>query len=226
MISKNVILISCDSLYYKDWGIALLTSMQVHVPWINLHCHIVNPARHYRKIPGVTYTIEERTFANEESKIGYLQAARFLAVRDQCHPNDFVMTIDCDSICVTPFSEKNFLQLFTTNETPVLQHPKHKGWLAGLVTFNRSNFRNDFADMLLDVPIDEWKIGRDQVILAQLAVKYNFSPVHRPWMNIGKLRLGTRFLTLKGAQKTSPKYLPGYEKSKAIIDLHIKNKNK
>ena len=224
--NNNVILIGCDSLYYKDWGIALLTSMQVHIPWINLHCHIVNPDKHYQKIAGVTYTTEERTFVNEESKISYLQAARFLAVQKYCNANDFVMTIDCDSICVTPFEEKDFRQLFTTNEIPVLQHPKHKGWLAGLVTFNKSNFRNDFANMLLSIPIDEWKIGRDQVILAQLANNYNFSPVQRPWMNIGKLRLGTRFLTLKGAQKTSPKYLPGYEKSKENINLYIKNKNK
>ena len=104
--NNNVILISCDSLYYKDWGIALLTSMQVHIPWINLHCHIVNPDKHYQKIAGVTYTTEERTFVNEESKISYLQAARFLAVQKYCNADDFVMTIDCDYICVTPFEEK------------------------------------------------------------------------------------------------------------------------
>ena len=37
------ILVGCDQTYYDEWAVPLLKSINKHNPWINLHCHIVNP---------------------------------------------------------------------------------------------------------------------------------------------------------------------------------------
>ena len=57
------ILIGCDTIYYRDWGISLLASIQHYCPWINLHCHIVNPEE-IDELPGVDYTYENIIFPN------------------------------------------------------------------------------------------------------------------------------------------------------------------
>jgi hypothetical protein len=205
------ILIGCDQTYYDDWGVTLLQSIHYYNPWISLNCHIVNP-NNLIKLDYVNYTFEQMSFTNNDSKISYLQAVRFLAADKFFNETQYVLSIDADSICTKEFTEQEFLSLFDT--TTILQHPKDGRWLAGFVTLAPSMFRKEYAELLMSDSVDTWVFGRDQTIMANLAEKYNFTPVSKKWISIGKNGVGSIFLTLKGDQKYSKKYLPLYHQYK------------
>lgn len=208
------ILIGCDQAYYDDWTITLLRSINYHNPWISLHCHIVNP-KNTLELDFVNYTYEEKTFVNNDSKIGYLQAVRFLAADKYFNKNQCVLIIDADSVCTKSFTKEEFLDLFKHNT--ILQHFKEGRWLAGFVAFDQSNIRKEYATLLMSDNVEIWVPGRDQDILAKIADKYKFYPASKKWISIGKNRLGSIFLTLKGDQKYSKKYLPLYQQYKEDI---------
>ena len=203
------ILIGVDQKYYTDWGENLLKSINYHNPWIALHCHIVNP-HDFSPLPFVDYTFENRIFENDDSRIAYLQAVRFLKVADKFLKNEYVITLDADSVCTRAFGEEEFSDLF--KHTTVLKHPKGTKWLACLVSFNSSEFRYDFANELKKEPVSEWKFGRDQHVLKSLNVKYNYHTLDPKWVSIGKNKQDSIFLTLKGEQKETEKYLDWYKK--------------
>jgi lipopolysaccharide biosynthesis glycosyltransferase len=203
------ILVACDHAYYVDWAKHLLKSIHYHAPWVRPHCHIVNP-QEFEKLSYVDYTFESIRFESEDSRIGYLQAVRFLVVADKFNNDELVMTLDADTICTRAFAEQDFSLLFKNPH--VLLHPKDFRWLAGLVTFDQSNFRREFADRLRDNPVSEWKIGQDQKVLAELAETFNFTAVGVPWMAIGKNKEASVFLTLKGKQKDVDKYFDKFLK--------------
>lgn len=202
------VLIGCDSKYYNDWGISLLKSIKYHNPWINLRCHIVNPFNN-NKLDFVTYSEEEILFTNDIAKIAYLQAARFIAA-SKIPLNENLITLDADTICTRSFSQEDFSTLF--QKQYIMQHPKEPRWLAGLVTFSSNNFRYRYAELLNSKPINDWEWGRDQEVMPQLAKEFNFSPVDKKWIAIGKNKSNSVFLTLKGEQKTTDKYLNVYRK--------------
>jgi hypothetical protein len=205
------ILIACDQKYYDDWGKTLLETTFLRNSWLagSLHCHIVNPDENDR-LPYVNYSFETREFASEESRISYLQSARFLAVADKISNEDFFITLDADTICTRDFDECEFQEIF--DNINVLKHRKAGHWLAGFVTFNSVKFAKDYASELLSKPIEEWQIGRDQIILDQLSKRYDFKELSHVWMSYGKSIRESAFFTLKGNQKTSDKYLYLYEK--------------
>lgn len=207
------ILIGVDQSYYNNWGINLLKSINHYNPWVSLHCHIVNPYE-VQELSFVNYTYEKIFFENEDSRIGYLQAVRFLAVADKFSNNDFVITLDADSICTRSFTEEDFSVLF--EHTTVLHHPKSPRWLACLVSFNDGDFRHEYATELRSIPVEEWQFGRDQKVLDDLDKKYQYRPLDQKWLSIGKNKINSVFLTLKGEQKETEKYLKNYKKS--IID--------
>jgi len=106
------ILIGCDQAYYDQWAVLLLSSIQRHNPWIQLHCHIVNPTKD-NKLDNVDITSEQVNFVSDESKISYLQCVRFLAVADKFSKNERVITLDADSICTREMEKlhlKNYLK--------------------------------------------------------------------------------------------------------------------
>ena len=81
------IVVGCDQIYYNDWAVPLLKSIQRHNPWINLHCHIVNPTVE-NSLDNVSITTETREFINDEVKISYLQCVRFLVVARKFKNNE------------------------------------------------------------------------------------------------------------------------------------------
>src|SRR5210317_1926416 len=97
MLRYNV-LIGCDQNYFDQWAVPLLQSINHHNPWLNLHCHIVNPTKE-NTLDSVSITHEKKDFLNNESKISYLQSVRFLAVANKFRKNEHVITLDADSIC-------------------------------------------------------------------------------------------------------------------------------
>lgn len=205
------IVLGCDQYYYNTWAISCIKSIQHHVPWISIHVHIVNPID-IQELPNVSYTYKTIDFKNDGSKVGYLQAARFLAVAENFTNDQLVMTLDCDSICMRSFSVPEFVNVCSV--VSVLEHPKDSRWLAGLVTFGTSEFRKEFAERLNSLDFNKWQFGRDQDILAELSSKYNYSPAGNNWMTIGKNKHNSIFLTLKGEQKITDKYLEIYNKYK------------
>jgi hypothetical protein len=62
------------------------------------------------------------------------------------------------------------------------------------------------------LPSCEWEFGRDQDVLDVLSNLYNYAPVTVPWVAIGKSKSNEVFITLKGSQKTTDKYLSTFLK--------------
>jgi len=203
------ILIGCDQSYYDDWAVTLLKSIQRHNPHIVLHCHIVNPTKH-NVLSSVSITTEDKTFSSVESKISYLQSVRFLAVANKFSKNENVITLDADSICTRAIS-KSELELLFKNQY-VLKHHKDNRWLAGFIAFLDNGFRQEYAAELQSNSVDTWLWGRDQTVLNALAQNYDFCTLSKTWMSIGKIRQHSAFLTLKGEQKVSSRYLENYKK--------------
>ena len=203
------VLIGCDQDYYDKWAVPLLQSIQRHNPWINLHCHIVNPTQD-NTLDGVSITYETKEFASDTVKISYLQSVRFLAVSNKFSKNERVITLDADSICTRKIGKTAIERLF--EKQYVLKHHKENRWLAGFVVFNDNGFRQEYARELNRIPVDNWKWGRDQTVLNQLADDYKFEKLDPLWIAIGKNRNSSAFLTLKGEQKETDKYLNVYRK--------------
>jgi hypothetical protein len=203
------ILVGCDQTYFDKWAIPLLQSIQRHNSWINLHCHIVNPTK-VNTLDSVDITHEHIDFVSDETKISYLQSVRFLAVADKFRKNERVITLDADSICTREIGKTAIERLF--EKQYVLKHHKENRWLAGFVVFNDNGFRQEYARELNRIPVDNWKWGRDQTVLNQLANDYKFEKLDPLWMAIGKNRNSSAFLTLKGEQKETDKYLNVYRK--------------
>jgi hypothetical protein len=201
------IFIACDGVYYDQWGINCLKTIQFHAPWIKLTVHIVNSISK-NELDGVTYYYEDRSFVNESSKIGYYQAVRFLKCYEYFPNNELVMTIDSDTVLMKSFAEKEFEDI--CNVISVQRHQKDIRWMAGLVTYGRDNdFRQRIQQELLTRPIDEWTYGWDQDVLDKLSHEFHFKKLMvGDWMSFGRGR--GIFLTLKGDQKVSEGYLNNY----------------
>ncbi len=203
------ILLACDSSYYDIWAINCIKSIQKFTPWIQVHVVIVNPSDSYQTIPGVTYHEDRVDFPNDTCKISYYQAVRFVKCAELFPNNELVMSIDCDTLCTRSFTENDFYTV--TSSIHVQRHQKNVRWMAGLVTYGvDSNFRNEFREELLKLPLEKWSYGWDQDVLNTLDTKYNYKKlVVGDWMSFGR-GTGT-FLTLKGDQKTSDGYLEIYK---------------
>lgn len=205
------VLLGCDQKYYDDWALPLLRSINNHNPWLRLHCHIVNPTK-TNKLKIANITTETRDFINDEAKISYLQSVRFLVAAQKFNNNENVFTLDADTICTRTIGQGAAIQRLFEKQH-VLKHYKEDRWLAGFVVFNKNGFREEFYKELISTPFDEWKWGRDQTVLNTFKKEFNFEPLDRLWMSIGKIkRVPSAFLTLKGDQKFTAKYLQGYER--------------
>lgn len=203
------ILLGVDQTYYDTWAVPLLKSIQRHNPLLSLHCHIVNPTKE-NNLDNVSITSEYLDFISDESKISYLQSVRFLAVANKFKNNELVFTLDADTICTRKIRNTALQSLFKKQH--VLKHHKDDRWLAGFVTFNDNGFRHEYTSELQSVPIGEWKWGRDQTVLNSFANEFKFEELNTDWIAIGKNRNQSAFLTLKGEQKYTDKYLNGYKK--------------
>lgn len=200
--------VACDQLYYQDWCITFLKTLRHHVPWLKLHCHLVN-ADSVEKLPYVDYTHEHVEYVNDDQKLGYLQAVRFLAVANKFKNNERVIVLDCDSLCVRPFSPEEFAKLF--EQQYVLRNTKiDRRWMAGFVTFKDNHFRQAYAEKLLEKPINEWLPGWDQDVMKEICETYHFVELSKDWITVGKHNGRSAFFTSKGSQKFKEKYLERY----------------
>src|SRR6056300_294515 len=148
------ILVGCDQNYFDQWAVPLLSSIQRHNPWIQLHCHIVNPTKD-NTLDNVDITTEYTEFTSDEAKISYLQSVRFLAVANKFSKNELVITLDADTICTRKIGKIATQRLFEKQH--VLKHHKEDRWLAGFVSFNDNGFRQEYARELNRIPTDKWK---------------------------------------------------------------------
>ena len=211
------ILIGCDQSYYDTWATTLLWSIQHYAPWVNLHCHIVNPSNTLNKLDHVSYTTEERDLSDPDVFSGYLQAVRFLKAYELFPNNEPVIVVDTDSICTHSFTKEQFDQVHLDHPV-VLYKEKTSRWLAGFISMGSNTFRKDFHDLLMSKPIEEWAGFWDQTCLKQLNDKHVFEKAPIDWMSIGKNGNESIFLTLKGEQKELEKYLGNYLKVKTQIE--------
>ena len=203
------LVVGVDQQYFDTWATPLFKSISTHNPNLRLHCHIVNPTKS-NTLSNVDITEETIKFANDTSKISYLQSVRFLIADSKFNKSEKVVTLDADTICTRSYSQEEIEFLFSKQH--ILQSYKDKRWLAGLVAFSDNGFRQDYINEIKSKDIEEWEWGRDQNILDKFSEEYNFIPAPRDWMCIGKNSSDSIFLTLKGTQKTKAKYLRWYGK--------------
>ena len=203
------LVVGVDQQYFDTWATPLFKSIKAHNPNLRLHCHIVNPTKS-NTLSNVDITEETIKFANDTSKISYLQSVRFLIADSKFNKSEKVVAIDADTICTRSYSQEEIEFLFSKQH--ILQSYKDKRWLAGLVAFSDNGFRQDYINEIKSKDIEEWEWGRDQNILDKFSEEYNFIPAPRDWMCIGKNSSDSIFLTLKGTQKTKAKYLRWYGK--------------
>jgi hypothetical protein len=208
------ILVAVDQTYYDNWALTLLKSINFNCPDIKLRCHVVNP-KQLKKLSFVDYTTEIIKFENEDSRLAYLQAARFLAV-SKLPTTECILTLDADTICCKKFTKDDFIKLF--NKQYISQKDKKPDrWLCGFISFGNNNFRYEYARLLNADPIPTWKFGRDQKVLSKMRDNYSFVPTDSKWLSFGRNGRGSIFLTLKGDQKTTHKYLEVYRQFKNEI---------
>ena len=200
------ILLACDTLYYTQWAINCIRSIQHYNPWIKITAVVVNPVN-VEELPGVRYVYEDKKFTNDDEAVGYYQALRFIKVPELYKDNELVLTLDVDTICTRSFTPVEFDQV--CRKIHILKHHKENRWLAGFVSYGLGNFRHRYKDALLQKDTKDWTFGWDQEVLNALQSEYNYEPIRiGGWVSFGK-GVGT-FLTLKGTQKVSGKYLPNY----------------
>jgi hypothetical protein len=157
----------------------------------------------------VDYTHEQVEYVSPEQKLGYLQAVRFLAVADKFKNNERVIVLDCDSLCVRPFTPEEFAALF--EQQYVLRHTKiDRRWMAGFVTFKDNHFRQAYAARLREKPINEWLDGWDQDVMKEICEEFQFVELSKDWITVGKHNGRSAFFTSKGSQKFKEKYLERY----------------
>ncbi len=223
------ILIGCDQEYYDEWGVNCLESIQKHAPWINLHCHLVNPEEDYYQIPSVTYTTETKEFVSDNHRNSYLQCVRFIVVPRIFKTDELVMALDCDSICIKPFSEEDFEKI--AMQITILQNQKSSKWLPSAVTFGNNEFRKDFVKELYADDDDFWPTTRCQNIIATLSTRYKYNALPQQWINLGKTSNDAFFLILKGEQKTETSFVEVYgsylkraENTDPLYHVHIESK--
>lgn len=208
------ILLACDTVYYNDWAMNCIKSIQHFTPWVTITVVIVNPDN-ILEIANVKYEYVTQDFSSldagrrRHSMISYYQSLRFIKSAELFPHNELVMTMDCDTICTRAFSKQDFEEV--CKKIHVQKHQKNLArWMCGLVTFgNDTEFRNRFKEALLEQPIDLCKIGRDTVILNKLSAEFEYNSLaHGDWMAFGKG--DAIFLTLKGRQRTSSRFLKKY----------------
>ena len=218
--SQYNLLIAADKIYYSQWAITFLKTLHYHVPWLSLHCHLVN-SKDVEKLPYVNYTHEEIQFSNDDQKLGYLQAVRFLAVANKFTNNESVVVLDCDCLCVKPFTQDQFSKLF--DQQFVLQYnKKDRRWMAGFVTFKDNEFRQAYAAELLKKPVEDWPIGWDQEVMKQISEKYKFVELSDDWMSLMKYNGKSYFFTGKGGKKFKQSFLERYN---FFVNRDLKGKN-
>ena len=203
------LLVACDKVYYENWAITFLKSLKHHVPWLELHCHLVN-ADDVQELPNVNYSYEVMDFVSNDQKLGYLQAVRFLAAANKFKNNEKVIVTDCDALCVRSFNKDELFSLFEYHS--VLRHVKvDRRWMAGFIAFKDNFFRQEYAKRLLSKDINAWSDGWDQDVLKDIAEEFQFVEVDRnTWVSVGKHNGKSAFFMSKGSQKFKEKYLERY----------------
>lgn len=203
------LLLACDVEYYNQWAINCIKSVKQNAPWLKIHVVIVNPTDQIEKFDDVIYHYDYKEFNNDNSKVAYFQAVRFLKCPEIFPNKELVLSIDCDTILTKPISIKEYRRL--AKDISVLKHHKEDRYMAGFITFGgHTKFRKRFKELLLSSPIDEWIYGWDQTVLNMLRNEFDFKTIKvGTWMSFGKGK--GLFLTLKGDQKVTQKYIDNYE---------------
>jgi len=122
------------------------------------------------------------------------------------------MIVDADSMCTQSFKEREYDDI--VQGQTILHHPKADRWLAGFVATNNPKFLQDYHDRLMKNPVEKFRHGWDQKVLKNLADDYKFRECPERWMKVGKPSPQSIFMTLKGDQKISSKYLHYYNQFK------------
>ena len=199
----RTLLVGTDNAYYEQWTVPLFRAVHYYAPWLELHAHIVNPDKH-TKLDYVKYTTEHRTFSSDQERIGYLQSVRFLVAQQYSQ----IMIVDADSMCTQSFTEKQYDDI--VRGQTVLHHPKAERWLAGFIASDNQAFLQDYHNRLMKRPLLKFSHGWDQKVLKDLSNDYKFTRCPEQWMKVGKPSQSSIFMTLKGDQKISNKYLHYY----------------
>lgn len=215
---KYNLLLACDRSYYDQWVPTLIRSVQTWLPWLSITV-VLADSDPVEEIPEVRYVYHTSPDLEEDQRIAYYQALRFLVCAELFDDDQLVMTLDVDTICTQSFYLAEWLPLAQTPHA--LWHDKQQNWLAGMVTFGTGRkFRQAFREALLATPLDQWIYGHDQIVLRSLVGRFSIKPISNlgKWITLGK---GPGyFLTLKGRQKQRPNSVQIYQNHVVNVARH------
>jgi hypothetical protein len=226
--TENCIFFSCDTVYYKKYGIPLINSIVSQIPWVAVHCHVIttDSKTNLIKHPQLTHTIEvinrsfiekipvnnNRTFTSEKYNFSpsplttYYACSRFLRAADIFNNSHSVLQIDCDSLLFSPFTEQEFKNV-TLNPLPTRKTKKTEKILASCISFGSGESGNKFRIELKDTLLKTINLGIywfiDQDVLEKIFNKVSLESIPSKWNNWNFKDPEAFFRTAKGNKKDS-----------------------
>jgi len=188
----DIVFFSCDEIYYEKYGKPLIKSILKQIPWIGVHCHVIQKDENFQKLNHTrlthTYEVVDDQFINSipiasgkdfSSKkydfeptplITYYACCRFMRAGEIFNENS-VLQIDCDSLLFHPFSQHSFRQL--TEVPRAMRKPKSiESVIASAISFGTGKSGMDFRSKMSAKMFKAFSAGSywfiDQAILEQI----------------------------------------------------------
>jgi len=206
---------AADSIYFEEYGKALILSLKKYAPWAKIHCHLYNPKKFdliWCNVRQVITSHEIIDASHKEFKT-FCACIRFIRIPKIFNNSARIIGLDCDMIAIREIPEDVF-DIDTQRSKVFLRGIEHPYPLASSVTFGNDNAREIFADQLrIEFEKDNIHWFLDQEVLDDLVQKKVFQPMDGKWSNYDLDDHGFLWAA-KGDRKKSNKYV--LEKQKYI----------
>lgn len=206
-ISNNSFYFAADSLYFENYGKALVSSLKARAPWAHIHVHLFNPLVDqfdWLTNHNSTYSYEYVDPLLKEIKT-YYACVRFIRVPEIFTKEARVISLDADGIAVRPITEEKFIS--DTNVSKVLWREKHQQSLASSVLYGPDKFRFKYAKRLRQRFLnDDYQWFLDQDIMDEMIATNDVETfTDRDWGN-AKIGKKTLIWSAKGDKKNNEEF--------------------
>jgi hypothetical protein len=148
-LTGNFFYFAADTIYFENFGKALLKSLKIHAAWANLHVHLYNPTQSqlvWCDDKNVSVSYESVDPLDKEFST-LCACIRFIRIAEIFDPTARIMSFDCDVIANRPISQDMFLDSTTHSRVTVKKNGRS---LASAIAVGPDNFRYYYRDALLD----------------------------------------------------------------------------
>ena len=226
--AERIIYFSCDEVYYKEYGLALIKSIVHQIPWIHVHCHVIQKQEVFPKYKhkNVTHTWEvigpefisnipvkslksrvSKSVLDVTPEIIYYACTRFMQIDKIFNYNCRLFQVDCDTILFNPFAQVDFDNL--TNHVRGMRKPKTpEKIIASAISFGAGEGGIDFRKRIATEMFDAFSKGCywfiDQEVLQDIFLDIEFHAIPLVWNHWSFKKPGGFFRTGKGRKKDNP----------------------